>query len=254
MIQGSTNRYIGENKTMVVSQLENVEACTHMSRRYTNHRLSDRQCRKIQNEIKRLLDTLIFNNTKNTVLGNIINNNVIVCIINNIDNNKQLILSCSRWPTQCIGYSSIFLQHYRIHKDIGNSKNYLGIKEQWTLETTNPFVPWQVVCCIQEFDVKDAISLQFVRVVPIAKVRCIQGLVVSRFHCSISNNRNNDVIPMPLVSTCSQQKGRCYVMPASKCLLAPPQILLIWRSQRTEGNLCQNLCYAMYSTPGLSVR
>ena len=29
---------------------------------------------------------------------------------------------------------------------------------------------------------KDAITLEFVRVVPIAKVRCIQGFVVSRVH------------------------------------------------------------------------
>ena len=33
------------------------------------------------------------------------------------------------------------------------------------------------------FVVKDAISLEFVRVVPIATVHCIQGFVVSRVHC-----------------------------------------------------------------------
>ena len=35
-----------------------------------------------------------------------------------------------------------------------------------------------MVCCIQGFVVKDAITLEFVWVVPIAKVRCIQGFVV----------------------------------------------------------------------------
>ena len=39
----------------------------------------------------------------------------------------------------------------------------------------NPFVTWQMVRCIQGFVGKDASSLEFVRVVPIAKVSCIQG-------------------------------------------------------------------------------
>ena len=49
---------------------------------------------------------------------------------------------------------------------------------QRTLDTTNPFLPYQIVRCIQGFVVKDAISIEFVRVVPIAKVRCMQEFVV----------------------------------------------------------------------------
>ena len=52
------------------------------------------------------------------------------------------------------------------------------IEVQRTLDTTNPFVPWQMVCCIQGFLVDDAISLEFVRVMPIADVRCVLGFIV----------------------------------------------------------------------------
>ena len=52
---------------------------------------------------------------------------------------------------------------------------------QWTLDTTNAFVPWQMACCIQGFVVKDAISLEFVRAVPIAKVHCILIVGVSLY-------------------------------------------------------------------------